>query len=79
MALDELQERTVRQNDAASRALLGFLGQAIVAKSLLWVALLAAVGLWSWAAIRPDWIRTATVAGYTVTVLLPLLYWKGMR
>lgn len=76
--IDEFTERTVRQNDQTGRALLAILGQAISMRSLVWVALFAAIGLWTWAAIRPDWIRTATVAAYSALVFLPVL-WRGMR
>ena len=74
MAVDEYVERAVRQDNNISRALMAMLGQAIRERSLLWVALLGALGLFVFTAIQPTLLRWGVTVSYCVTVLLPFLW-----
>jgi hypothetical protein len=73
MAFDELTERMVRQDPGMARAVWAILGAAIKEKSLLWVSLLAGVGLWTWTMLHPDFWRIIATACYTLGVYLPML------
>lgn len=75
--MPETVERAFLQDAGMSRALLAMLGQAIREKSLLWAALLGAIGLWVYAAISPQILRLIAAGAYSVAVLWPLLLRKG--
>jgi len=42
-------------------------------RALVWCAAILAGVLWTWTVVHPSWIGYAVVAGYTLTVLLPVL------
>lgn len=78
MALDqEYVERAVRSDPSMGRAVMAMLVGAIKERSLVWVALLGAVGLFTYAAIAPTYLRWGVTATYCVSVLWPLLWKRG--
>lgn len=74
---DEFTERTLRQDTSINRAVLSMLAGAIRDKSLLWVAMLGAIGLWVFTAIKPDYLRLIAAFAYSATVLWPMLWRRG--
>lgn len=77
MPMPETVERAFMQDAGMGRALLAMLGAAIREKSLLWVAMLGAIGLWIFAAIVPTPLRLVAAASYCVGVWWPMLWRKG--
>lgn len=73
MAMPETVERAFLQDAGMSRALLAMLGTAIRDKSLVWVALLGALGLWIFAACKPELLRLGAAGAYSALVYWPIL------
>jgi len=61
---------------AATEDMLAIAFRALSDKMLFWTVTLGALGLWTFAAIKPEFWRHIAVAAYTLGVFLPML-WKA--
>ena len=75
MPYDAETERPL--SNAFSAGLNKLVAQALADKSLLWVGLSGAIGIWGFAVYRPDLWTLIAAGGYSVSVFIPLLFKKG--
>lgn len=47
--------------------------RALSDKALFWLVTLGAIGLWTYAAVHPEFWRLIAVGGYSVGIFLPIL------
>ncbi len=70
-------ERETPRRDVFQAGLLRLTAAALADKSLMWVSLLGAIGIWGFAIGHPDVLRLVAAAGYSAGVFIPVLYKKG--
>jgi hypothetical protein len=58
----------------ASERMLALALEMLSARSLVWVATLGGGGLWTWAVLHPEPLRLVAALGYSLSILLPILY-----
>ena len=73
--IDELNDGTLTSSPTAQRYLVRSMRmQALIASARVWAVLGLGGFLWTWSALHANWIQYAITAGYTVSVVLPVLW-----
>jgi len=78
MAMPSYDQQTERPRaDVFQAGLLRLTAAALADKSLMWVSLLGAIGIWSFAIGHPDVLRLVAAGGYSAGVFIPVLFKRG--